>query len=264
MSLKKITAATLCTIALSISFNYFSTIYARRMNKNIDTKNLNTFIEKYNLLPKNFPLRIHLGCGETYFKGYINIDFPSSEHTVQNSSPADFYTDITKLEVQELSVDEIRSHHLFEHFDRSMALSLLCKWHLWLKPGGILVIETPDFEASAQVILNQHYSYAQKQITMRHIFGSHEAHWAIHCDGWYQEKFIHVLSLIGFTDITIEKGVWNKLIPNVTVRAKKSVILTPEELSSRAKKILREYMVDGGDENMWHVWCTNFDNNFLN
>jgi hypothetical protein len=135
---------------------------------------------------------------------------------------------------------------------------------LWIKPGGVLVIETPDFEASAKVVLSQNYSYAQKQISMRHMFGSHEAHWAIHCDGWYQEKFIHVLSSLGYTDITVQKYSGNKLIPNVTVRAKKTEALSAEELSSRAKKVLRDYMVDGGDESMWRVWCKNFDENFLN
>jgi predicted SAM-dependent methyltransferase len=224
------------------------------------TANLATYLEHY----KNPSIRLHLGCGQSHFNGYINIDFPSSEHTVQTHSPADVYADITKIKVPENCVEEIRSHHLFEHFDRSMALSLLCKWHLWIKPGGVLVIETPDFEASAKVVLSQNYSYAQKQISMRHMFGSHEAHWAIHCDGWYQEKFIHVLSSLGYTDITVQKYSGNKLIPNVTVRAKKTEALSAEELSSRAKKVLRDYMVDGGDESMWRVWCKNFDENFLN
>jgi len=223
------------------------------------TSDLTSYIEQH----KSTSIRLHLGCGQTYFKGYVNIDYPSSEHTVQTASPADIYADITKLQVPENSTDEIRSHHLFEHFDRSMALSLLCKWHLWLKPDGLLVIETPDFEETTKVVLAQNYSYAQKQVAMRHIFGSHEANWAIHCDGWYQEKFNHVLSAIGYTDITIEKGVWNKLIPNVIVRAKKAANISAEELSLRAKKVLRDYMVDSGDESMWRVWCTNFDKDFL-
>lgn len=28
---------------------------------------------------------------------------------------------------------------------------------------------------------------------LRHVFGSHEAYWAIHKDGWYNEKFSTVL-----------------------------------------------------------------------
>jgi predicted SAM-dependent methyltransferase len=201
-----------------LSFLYASGLWAGLYLKN---EGLNDFLQKNNVINAAQPLRLHFGCGETHLRGYVNIDFPPSEHTVQKTSPADLYTDITTIRVNNESVDEIRLHHVFEHFDRSTALALLCKWLLWLKPGGSLIIETPDFYASARIVLSSEYSYEQKQIAMRHIFGSHEAHWAIHCDGWYPEKFNHILFFLGYTDIRIEKGFWNRLIPNVTVKAKK-------------------------------------------
>src|SRR3990172_7747840 len=64
------------------------------------------------------PIRLHLGCGENYFNGYINIDYPSSEHTVQERAAADIFGDITTLVFPSQSIDEIRSHHTFEHFNR--------------------------------------------------------------------------------------------------------------------------------------------------
>jgi len=39
------------------------------------------------------------------------------------------------------TLDEIRSHHLFEHFDRAHALALLIRWHGWLRPGGALTVD---------------------------------------------------------------------------------------------------------------------------
>lgn len=58
---------------------------------------------------------------------------------------ADVFADIRQLEYPENSISEIRSHHLFEHFSRAEAIDLLLKWRKWLKPNGILRIETPDF-----------------------------------------------------------------------------------------------------------------------
>jgi hypothetical protein len=59
--------------------------------------------------------RLHLGCGERYLDGYVNIDCPSSEHTVQRTSPADRLADITQLRYEPESVEEVRLHRAVEH-----------------------------------------------------------------------------------------------------------------------------------------------------
>lgn len=205
------------------------------------------------------PLRLHLGCGENHLEGYINIDYPMIEHTVQQSSGADISADLTTLILDEQSVDEIRSHHVFEHFDRQTALALLCSWHRALKIGGTLIIETPDFEESAKLVLfNKELSYQEKQAIMRHIFGSHEAHWAIHCDGWYQEKFDHILSLLGFEQISISHSRYLNLY-NITVEAHKKQPQEKEVLIQKAKAILTESLVANVEVKMYQVWCNKLD-----
>ncbi len=96
-------------------------------------------------------LRLHLGCGHQYISGYINIDYPPSEH---NLAPvkADVYADARSLDFPARSVDEIRLHHVFEHFNRVAALGMPIKWHKWLKVGGKLHIETPDLIGSAKTL----------------------------------------------------------------------------------------------------------------
>lgn len=205
------------------------------------------------------PIRLHLGCGQAYISGYINIDFPSTEHTVQAYSVADAHADITQLNFPAHSIDVIESHHIFEHFDRQTALALLCAWHTWLKPGGILIIETPDFEASIAVMMSPKVPYKQKQVSLRHIFGSHEAHWAYHYDGWYKTKFEHVLGSLGFFRITCQALRHNPLIPSILVQAQKMNNLPIDTLKQASKAILRDSMVDEGDASMWSVWCQAFD-----
>lgn len=145
--------------------------------------------------------KLHLGCGEKYLEGYVNIDFPNSEHSVMTPR-VDQYADIRTLSYPENSIDEVRSHHLFEHFSRAEALKLLVRWRSWLKPGGRLVIETPDFATSAAFFLRSRSTQRKFQLS-RHIYGSQEAGWATHKDNWDKRKFLFVLKKMGFKNIKI-------------------------------------------------------------
>ena len=138
------------------------------------------------------PLRLHLGCGENHFEGYINIDYPPSEHTVQIKAGADIFADIMELDFPDCSVDEVRLHHVFEHFNRSTALGLLVRWHRWLKVGGRLHIETPDLVGNAKLLLSD-LPWKVKMAVVRHLAGSHEALWANHIDHWFPERFVRTL-----------------------------------------------------------------------
>lgn len=154
------------------------------------------------------PLRLHLGSGEKYLEGYVNIDYPQSEQNVITSH-ADVYADLRELTYPENSVDEIRSHHVFEHFSRAESLKLVMRWRSWLKPGGLLVIETPDFTTSAAMFLASH-SMKRRFELARHIYGSQEAGWADHKDYWDKQKFSFVLGKTGFKKIVIRRY-WNGL-----------------------------------------------------
>ncbi len=224
--------------------------------------NLECFLKKLEQNPGT--IRLHLGCGQSHLPGYINIDFPSSEHTVQAICGADIFGDITQLIFNQQSIDEVRSHHVFEHFNRQHALALVAIWHHALKIGATLFIETPDFEESMQLLIDSRYSYADKQKIMRHVFGSHEAFWAYHYDGWYEEKFRHILNNMGFEIKEAKKGAY-LLTRNITIIAQKTRHYSPQELRHRAHELLKEHMIiQCPDETkMWQVWCTEFDNHFL-
>ena len=187
-------------------------------------------------------LRLHLGCGEIYIPGFVNIDFPPDQHTVQTTTRADLYADITKLVYPPRSVKQIRLHHVFEHFNRPTALRLLIDWYGWLEDGGLLVIETPDFERSAKVFLKGNTKNRQK--ALRHVFGSHEAIWATHQDGWYKEKYNLYLTSLGYHEIKFLHTEWNGTY-NITVEAR---VCTPlmkrSEQFRAAENLLRHSLID--------------------
>jgi len=202
------------------------------------------------------PLRLHLGCGTSHLNGYINIDFAPSKHTVQQTSGADIFSDITQLNLPANSVDEIRSHHIFEHFERACALPILCQWHYWLKQDGILLVETPDFEESIKLFLSSSTSYHDKQVIIRHLFGSQEASWAIHYDAWYEEKFGYVLETLGFEVLSVQHTRW-QATANIIVCARKKEALSMGELFTRTKELLKLSMVDNSSSELlqWQHWC---------
>ncbi len=203
------------------------------------------------------PLRLHLGCGEQHLDGYVNIDYEPSHHTAQTKVAADIFADITAIHFPTRSVDEVRLHHVFEHFDRPKALAQLVRWHEWLKLGGKLHIETPDILGCARA-LSSNIPYSQKQAILRHAFGSHEAGWAYHYDGWYDEKFQRILSHFGFT-VSCRNWEWDHspYLPNVEAVAIKIADLSRDQLLSIAEAVLRDSMVMDvpSEHEMQAVWC---------
>lgn len=231
-------------------------------------------------------LKLHLGCGDKYLEGYVNVDYPPSEHTVI-SPKADLYQDIRTLEYDDNSVDEIRSHHLLEHFSRAEALKLLLQWRRWLKPDGLLVVETPDFEASIKAYLRA-FTRKRRMEIGRHIFGTQEAHWAYHYDFWDRRKFRFVLKKLGFKDIRVRRfrnsaakhyknipfinfigsivpnSVYYKYggnkLPDIVVKAKKdAAALVDEEVVIR--ELLSEYLTVHDDHRMLHAWVQSIGGN---
>ena len=192
----------------------------------------------------NGAAKIHLGCGERILDGYWNVDFPPESHTLQRSSGADFYADIRALDFPDQSFAEVRLHHVFEHFDRPTALVLLARWHGWLSPGGRLVVETPDFDESARTILDPSLPWEAKAVAMRHLFGSHEASWAYHLDGWNEGRFRRTLERLGYADISAERTRY-KGIANLVVRAARGALpVTKAARRAAIEGLLGESLVD--------------------
>lgn len=209
-------------------------------------------------------MKLHLGCGRSYLEGYINIDFPPAKHSVQSDLVADRYEDITRVSYPYASIDEIRLHHVFEHFSRPVALALLCRWRDWLKPGGLLRIETPDVKASFMLMLSPFQSFDNKQQIMRHLYGSHEAPWAVHADGWYKEKLSVSLKKIGFVGMKFTASRWG-VLRNIEVCAYRGVNeFTYETYSAAVRELLqlstirahakRNKIPEGSELQMLDVW----------
>lgn len=90
-------------------------------------------------------IKLHLGCGKVYIPGFIHIDLAKYSHI-------DYNHNIISLPMfEDNSVDYIYCCHALEYFDRDMATLALNNWREKLKPGGMLRLAVPDFEAIVKV-----------------------------------------------------------------------------------------------------------------
>lgn len=133
-------------------------------------------------------MKLEIGSGKWPHAGYKTID-------IEPTNNPDYVGDFRIMKFSD--IEEIRVHHLLEHFDRKEAIEVLKQWRSWLKPGGTLIIETPDFEGICEYFKAQKY-WAHPEDLVAHAYGSQEATWAYHKDGWYKDKFERILPLLGF------------------------------------------------------------------
>ena len=210
-------------------------------------------------------MKLHLGCGQVYLKGYVNIDYPSSEHTVQHQSVADRLADISQLTFPLSSVEEVRLHHVFEHFRRPQISAMVACWNSWMVNDGVLHIEVPDLGRIARVFANPFSSIEARAVAERHLFGSHEAAWAAHYEGYDEKLMNFLLSTFGFQVTKIKRWRWRGT-HNIHVFAKKVAPLESKEAATVAgKKFLSAFMVDKtpGELEMLNVWMEGFNKQLL-
>jgi hypothetical protein len=200
------------------------------------------------------PLRLHLGCGERRLDGYVNVDLPPTGDSLM-ASMADVFGDVARLRFPESTVDEVRSHHMFERFPRVQALALLIRWQEWLRTGGRVVIETPDIEGSARTLLSGQ-PLAVKMGVVRHLAGDQAEAWAFHVDHWFPDRFRHTLERLGFHDIAIERQSWpnSPYLSNIVVAATKIEGLSREELLDRADDLLEQSLVAASEGALLERW----------
>jgi predicted SAM-dependent methyltransferase len=154
-------------------------------------------------------MKLEIGCGVRHHKGYKTID-------IEPYANPDYLGDFRTMTFE--NIDEIRSHHLLEHFDRFEAWDVLKLWASWLKKGGVLLIETPDLEGICEEFLKRKHPRNRYWLS-RHLYGSQEKEWAFHKDAWWEDKFKAILPKCGFKVTDINKSASRVYLSNLTVRA---------------------------------------------
>lgn len=139
-------------------------------------------------IPEKKQVKLHLGCGNQYFKGYTNID-------KRKTSATDLVMSIIKLPYPDNSIKIIETYHVIEHLPRNEFPGALKEWRRVLTYGGKLVIECPDFDEIVRCYLKGDI----KQLDG--IFGLQRFKGDFHFFGYNNERLQNLLRNSGFIKI---------------------------------------------------------------
>lgn len=92
-------------------------------------------------------MKIHVGCGDIKKEGFINID-------ARETIATDIVSNVTKLPLDDNSVDFVYSHHSFEHFPFLEAVEELVRVS---KDGAKWEVTTPYVTTTIHNLINPYH-----------------------------------------------------------------------------------------------------------
>ena len=143
-------------------------------------------------------MKLNIGCGKIYKEGFINID--AFDPTV-----ADKIMNADDLKFSSNSIERIETYQVIEHFGLFKSVYILAEWFRVLKPGGTLLIETPDLEKSFKEFINGDLETKKKVLSW--IYGV-ESPGMVHSFCFPTDLLEMILKKTGF--IEIEKSFFEK------------------------------------------------------
>lgn len=201
---------------------------------------------------EDWPLKVHVSCGDIYLEGYTNIDsvgmhpYESLGLVEANKTTIDDYwknkigKDLTAPEIPTRDkialdvladprtlpygnqVDKIIAIHCFEHFTLTDANRALLNWWNAMKPNGILILSVPDPIGMAQLL--QFDALAVRQWAIKNLMGDNFNAYSLHHWAYTEQNLRDLLTRNGFT--RVEKLTSIHFYPSIMLKARKGDLRT--------------------------------------
>jgi len=180
-------------------------------------------------------MKLNIGCGKTYKEGFINID-------AFDSTVADKIMSAGDLKFPSNTVERIEAHQLIEHFGLFQSMYVLPEWFRVLKPGGILLIETPDLEKSFKEFIEGDLEAKKNVLTW--IYGL-ESKGMAHSFCFPADLLEMILEKTGFIEIKKSFFELEKNHPTQKIICKKTEEYKPfQVIATFRKKMISEKLVN--------------------
>jgi SAM-dependent methyltransferase len=168
-------------------------------------------------------MKLHLGCGRVYLRGYVNIDGSADyladrcpQHILESvaTDPEEYYkcgfnkgapyvvVDRTCELSQPLPygsgvVETVRMEQVLEHFPSYMVGHLFNEVHRVLEPKGVLVVGVPDVKETARMLVEAE-TPEDEDWSIRLLYGTQRNTYSHHYCGYVQRTLKALLKKHGF------------------------------------------------------------------
>jgi predicted SAM-dependent methyltransferase len=172
-------------------------------------------------------MKLHLGSGTIYLKGYVNVDaapkylakdapkdlLEQNTTTLSNYYKHDFNKGsgvciadealrIENLPYKNETVDEIVMLHVLEHLPVYNVYHVLEEFFRILKPGGTLYLAVPDIKGTAELLAKAE-TPEEEDWCIRLVHGTQRNEFSHHYCGYTERTLKKLLSDMGFGNFTL-------------------------------------------------------------
>lgn len=175
-------------------------------------------------------LSLYLGCGLVHRPNWINVDRYAAD-------AADVLADVLRLPFPDGAVEAVEAGQLVEHLGCVGTVYAFHEWARVLAPGGALVVETPDREATLRAALAEETSAAarpwllgaeQQGMGHRYLFAG--------------EELAALAVQAGFVEVEVSAASWLPAHPTLRLTARRGA----ESAASLFQSYLHRTVVSAG------------------
>jgi predicted SAM-dependent methyltransferase len=179
-------------------------------------------------------VKLNIGCGLEYKKGYVNID--AFDETV-----ADQVMSALNLEFEDNIFSQVDCTQVLEHLGAAKSIYALAEVYRVLKPSGLFLIEIPDLKSSFKMFLKGRED--QRKLLMNWIYGL-DSPGMSHKYGFPEELLERMLIETGFVDIEITHVDTKSDYPSLRATSRKVDSTTHHFFTHFRRTLLLEKLVD--------------------
>jgi len=169
-------------------------------------------------------MKLHLGAGTIYLKGYMNVDSkadyyanaaPEKELEMNTTTFENYYkhefckssglciidyeSNIENLPFGDESAEEIIMIHVLEHFQKYKYKFVLGEIYRLLKPNGFFIVGVPEIKETCKMMAEAK-TEEEEEWCERLIYGTQRNQFSHHYTGFTESSLKKLLSEYGFSD----------------------------------------------------------------